>query len=278
MSKTNGVPTFVKWAGGKTQLLKQFKPYFPKGLSGYVEPFVGSGAVFFYIKKKFNPEKIVISDNNEELINVYLTVQNHLEELLESLKIHQKNHSKNYYYKIRAVDTSKLTDVERASRFLYLNKTCFNGLYRVNSKGLFNVPFGKYENPNIVNEETLREANKLLQGVTIKRQSFDESLEDATEGDFVYFDPPYYPLSRTASFTSYTKNPFLDDEQKTLAQVFEKMHQKGVKVMLSNSDTSFIKGLYNNNGYKIETVKARRVINCNASKRGKINEIVVMSY
>jgi len=278
MPKRNGVPTFVKWAGGKTQLLGQFKPLFPKNFRGYVEPFVGSGAVFFFIKREFNPEKIVISDNNEELINAYLVVQNHLEKLLELLRLHKENHSKEYYYMVRAMDVANLSPIERAARFLYLNKTCFNGLYRVNSKGQFNVPFGRYKNPNIVNEKTLREANRLLQGVTIKLQPFEKSLEDVEEGDFVYFDPPYYPLSETANFTGYTKETFLDEEQKKLAMVFERMHKKGVKAMLSNSDTSFIKGLYANNGFKIRKVKARRAINCNASKRGEINEIIVMNY
>lgn len=278
MPKINGVPTFVKWAGGKTQLLSQFKPIFPRKFKGYIEPFVGSGAVFFFIKKEFNPEKIVLSDTNEELINAYLVVQNNLEELLGLLRVYKENHSKEYYYEVRALDVAKLSPVERAARFLYLNKTCFNGLYRINSKGLFNVPFGKYKNPNIVNEKTLKEANKLLQGVTIKLQSFEKSLYDIDEGDFVYFDPPYYPLSKTANFTSYTKKTFLEEDQRDLALVFEKMNQKGVKVMLSNSDTEFIRRLYTNNGFKIQTVKARRVINCNASKRGEINELVVMNY
>ncbi|GCC11086.1 modification methylase DpnIIA [archaeon] len=278
MPKINGVPTFVKWAGGKTQLLSQFKPIFPRKFKGYIEPFVGSSAVFFFIKKEFNPEKIVVSDTNEELINAYLVVQNNLEELLGLLKVYKENHSKEYYYGVRALDVVKMSPVERAARFLYLNKTCFNGLYRINSKGQFNVPFGKYKNPNIVNEKTLREANKLLQGVTIKLQSFEKSVDDVDEGDFVYFDPPYHPLSKTANFTSYTKKTFLEEDQRDLALVFEKINQKGVKIMLSNSDTEFVRSLYSNNMFKIQTVKARRVINCNASKRGKINELVVMNY
>lgn len=280
MKKINsgGVPTFVKWAGGKTQLLSQFEPFIPNDFNSYVEPFIGSGAMFFCMKKNFEPDNIIISDNNEELINVYKTVQNDLEELLVLLQGHKNNHSKEYYYKIRSTLVEDLSQLERAARFLYLNKTCFNGLYRVNSKGLFNVPIGSYKNPNIVNEKNLREANELLNGVTIKLQPFENSLEDVKRGDFVYFDPPYYPLSKTANFTSYTKNAFLDEEQNKLADVYHKMDQLNCKLMLSNSDTPFIHNLYSDNGYRVEKVQARRMINSNASKRGAIDEVLVMNY
>lgn len=272
------VPTFIKWAGGKTQLLSQFEPFIPNDFNSYVEPFIGGGAMFFCMKKNFEPNNIIISDNNEELINVYKTVQNDLEELLVLLQGHKNNHSKEYYYKIRSTLVEDLSLLERAARFLYLNKTCFNGLYRVNSKGLFNVPIGSYKNPNIVNEKNLREANKLLDGVTIKLQPFENSLEDVKPGDFVYFDPPYYPLSKTANFTSYTKNAFLEKEQNKLADVYHKMDQLNCKLMLSNSDTPFIHNLYSSNGYRVEKVQARRMINSNASKRGAIDEVLVMNY
>jgi len=272
------VPTFIKWAGGKTQLLSQFEPFIPNDFNSYVEPFIGGGAMFFCMKKNFEPNNIIISDNNEELINVYKTVQNDLEELLVLLQGHKNNHSKEYYYKIRSTLVEDLSLLERAARFLYLNKTCFNGLYRVNSKGLFNVPIGSYKNPNIVNEKNLREANKSLDGVTIKLQPFENSLEDVKPGDFVYFDPPYYPLSKTANFTSYTKNAFLEEEQNKLADVYHKMDQLNCKLMLSNSDTPFIHNLYSSNGYRVEKVQARRMINSNASKRGAIDEVLVMNY
>lgn len=280
MKKINngGVPTFVKWAGGKTQLLSQFEPLIPDDFNYYVEPFIGSGAMFFFMKKNFEPDNIIISDNNEELINVYKMVQNNLEELLVLLQEHKNNHSKEYYYEIRSTLVEELSLLERAARFLYLNKTCFNGLYRVNSKGLFNVPIGSYKNPNIVNEKNLREANELLDGVTIKLQPFEKSLENVKQGDFVYFDPPYYPLSKTANFTSYTKNAFLDEEQNKLADVYHEMDQLSCKLMLSNSDTPFIHNLYSGNGYRVEKVKARRMINSNASKRGAIDEVLVMNY
>jgi len=278
MPWNNAVPTFVKWAGGKTQLLDQFKKFFPKKFNGYLEPFVGSGAVFFYIKRKYNPKRVIISDNNEDLINTYMVVRDNLEELIKLLKIHKRNHCKEYYYKIRETDVNELSDVEKAARFLYLNKTCYNGLYRVNSKGKFNVPFGRYKNPNIVNEKNLRKAHKLLQGVTIKLQSFEKVLEDAESGDFIYFDPPYYPLSKTANFTSYTRDVFLDDEQRKLAEVYRKLDERGCLLMLSNSDTEFIKNLYSYDGLKIHTVKARRAINSKADKRGAINELVILNY
>lgn len=280
MKKINngGVPTFVKWAGGKTQLLSQFEPLIPDDFNSYVEPFIGSGAMFFFMKKNFEPDNIIISDNNEELINVYKMVQNNLEELLVLLQEHKNNHSKEYYYGIRSTLVEELSLLERAARFLYLNKTCFNGLYRVNLKGLFNVPIGSYKNPNIVNEKNLREANELLDGVTIKLQPFEKSLENVKQGDFVYFDPPYYPLSKTANFTSYTKNAFLDEEQNKLADVYHEMDQLDCKLMLSNSDTPFIHNLYSGNGYRVEKVQARRMINSNASKRGAIDEVLVMNY
>ena len=280
MKKINnsGVPTFVKWAGGKTQLLSQFEPLIPDDFNSYVEPFIGSGAMFFFMKKNFELDNIIISDNNEELINVYKTVQNNLDELFVLLQEHKINHSKEYYYEIRSTLVEELSPLERAARFLYLNKTCFNGLYRVNSKGLFNVPIGSYKNPNIVNEKNLREANELLDGVTIKLQDFENSLEYVKSGDFVYFDPPYYPLSKTANFTSYTKNVFLDEEQNKLADVYHEMDQLDCKLMLSNSDTPFIHNLYSGNGYRVEKVQARRMINSNASKRGAIDEVLVMNY
>lgn len=278
MPKNRSVPTFVKWAGGKTQLLSQFKKFFPEKFKGYLEPFVGSGAVFFYIKQKYTPKKIIISDNNEDLINAYIVVRDHLEELIGLLKKHKRNHSKEYYYKIREMDVDNLSNVEKAARFLYLNKTCYNGLYRVNSKGKFNVPFGRYKKPNIVNEENLKRAHKLLQGVEIKHQSYEKVLDDAEVEDFIYFDPPYYPLSKTSNFVGYTKEVFLEDEQMKLARVYKKLDRKGCLVMLSNSNTEFIKKLYSYDGFKIFKVKARRAINSDARKRGPIDELVILNY
>jgi DNA adenine methylase len=270
------VPTFVKWAGGKKQLLGQFNSIFPQKIERFFDPFVGGGAVAFYIIKRYNPKEVFISDVNKELINAFLVIKNNVEELIKLLKEYKKKHNKKTYYEIRAQDPKLLSVVSRAGRFIYLNKTCFNGLYRVNSKGQFNVPIGSYKNPAICPEKDLRESSKLLKNVKIKAMSFERVLAHAKKGDFIYFDPPYYPLKKGRSFTTYTKDNFLEQEQKKLADVFKKLTQKSCKVMLSNSDTEFIKSLYK--PYKINFVRARRMINCNSFGRGKINELVITNY
>jgi DNA adenine methylase len=275
MKKADKIPTLVKWAGGKKQLLEQFEPFFPEKIKRYIEPFVGGGAVTFHIIKKYNPKEVIISDINEELINAYHVVKNNVEELIIALRKYKKEHSKEKYYKTRDKDPKKLSDIANAARFIYLNKTCFNGLYRVNSKGGFNVPLGSYTNPAICAEENLREISKLLKNVDIKSMSFEMVLNLAKKGDFIYFDPPYYPLNRN-SFTTYTKGNFLENEQKQLVNIFTKLHKKGCFIMQSNSDTSFIKDLYST--YNIRFVKATRMINSNAAKRGKINEVVITNY
>ena len=268
-------PTFVKWAGGKKQLIDQFKPFFPKKINRYFEPFVGGGAVLFHVLKNYKPKEVFIFDINEELINTYEIIRDDVENLIEELKKLKQLHNKEHYYEIRAENPKLLSPLTRASRFIYLNKTCFNGLYRVNSKGGFNVPIGSYKNPLVCPEEDLREISKLLKNVKIINGSFEECLKFARKEDFVYFDPPYYPLKKT-SFTTYTKNSFLEKEQKELAEVFRKLDRKKCNVMLSNSDSEFIKDLYKE--YPPKFVKATRMINCDASKRGKINEVVVTNY
>jgi len=270
------IPTFVKWAGGKKQLILQFKRFFPKKINRYIEPFVGGGAVAFYIIKNYKPKEVIVSDINEELMNAYKAIKNNPEKLIKLLKKYKKKHNKEEYYKIRAEDSKFLSSLTRASRFIYLNKTCYNGLYRVNSKGQFNVPMGSYKNPSIVMEKELREISKLLKKVKIKIESFEKILNYAKKSDFIYFDPPYYPLKEGKSFTTYTKYNFLEKEQEQLAEIFKKLDKKGCKVMLSNSDTGFIKNLYKD--YKINIVKASRMISCEGSGRGKINEIVVTNY
>jgi len=267
---------FIKWAGGKKQLLEQFKMFFPQRIERYFEPFVGGGAVLFYVLQNYNPSYVLISDINEELINCYKIIKTNVSELIKSLNKHKVKHNMEYYYKIRSLNPKGLSDIERASRFIYLNKTCFNGLYRVNSNGKFNVPMGSYKNPAIIQDKDLLVISNLLAEVEIKNISFEEITKYATVGDFIYFDPPYYPLNKTSSFTTYTKDSFLENEQKTLAKVFSDLHNKGCKLMLSNSDTNLIKHLYKD--FNIHFVKANRMINCDATKRGKINEIVVTNY
>ena len=268
-------PTFVKWAGGKKQLLDQFKSYFPKEIDRYFDTFMGGGAVAFYIIKHYKPKEVFISDNNEELINTLNIIKNNVDELINLLKEHKKNHNKEYYYKIRSLNPDVLSKVERAGRFIYLNKSCFNGLYRVNSKGGFNVPIGSSKNPLICPEEDLREISQLLKNAKVEVKQFYEIEKEVKKGDFCYFDPPYYPLKK-ASFTTYTKEQFLEKEQERLAQLFKELDKKGAKVMLSNSDTKFIRELYKD--YPIKIVKANRMINCDGKGRGKINELVVTNY
>jgi DNA adenine methylase len=272
-----GVPSLIKWAGGKKQLLEQFKKFFPKQIKRYFEPFVGGGTIAIYLLKTHPEiEKIYLSDINEELVLTYNIVKTNIDELIALLKEYKLKHSKEFYYQIRAEDVTKLTPIKIVARFIYLNRTCFNGLYRVNSKGQFNVPIGSYKNPAICNEEDLREISKLLQKDDITVNEFYNAVKEAKKGDFIYFDPPYYPLKKGKSFTRYTKGNVLEKEQEKLAETFKQLDKRGCKVMLSNSDTKFIKKLYK--GYNLHFVQATRMINCDATKRGKINEVVITNY
>ncbi|MBU4536894.1 DNA adenine methylase [Patescibacteria group bacterium] len=272
---------FVKWVGGKRQLLKQFrlmKLYPPKNFnptkSKYFEPFVGGGAVFFDLL----PQKAVLSDMNEELVITYNVIKKDVKDLIQSLKKHKN--TKEYFLKLRAKDPKKLSDIETASRFIYLNKTGFNGMYRVNKSGGFNVPFAYYKNPLICDEENLLKNNKALKNIKIIKRDFKSVLKEAVKGDFIYFDPPYYPLNKTASFVGYTANGFLEKQQEELRDTFFELHKRGCFVMLSNSNTDFIKKLYRglDEKIKVHKVDANRMINSDASKRGKIKEVLVINY
>jgi len=273
---------FVKWVGGKRGLLKQILPLFPKKFNDYYEPFVGGGAVFFELFSKgiLKNKKVILSDINEELVNTYNIIKNNPFELIAKLEKYKEQHSKEFYYQIRELDRKEdyknLSNLERATRFIYLNKTCFNGLYRVNKKGYFNTPIGSYKNPNIVDRNVILSASEALQNVIIKHQSFKEILKEVKKDDLVYFDPPYYPLNDTSNFTSYDSNCFLEDEQFELFEVFDKLSDRGVKVVQSNSDTKFIKDLYKD--YDIKIVNANRFINSKSSGRGKITEVVIRNY
>ena len=271
---------FVKWVGGKRQLLAQFRRlnlYPPEKFDirtgRYFEPFVGGGAVFFDLL----PEKGFLSDLNKELVTTYNIIKNDVEGLIASLKKHKID--KEYFLNIRAKDSKALNDLTVASRFIFLNRTCFNGLYRVNSKGGFNVPYGKYTNPLICDESNLRKVSKSLQNIEIKHQDYKEVLKTAKKGDFVYFDPPYYPVSKTASFTSYTAEAFLDKEQIELRDTVLELNKRGCFVMLSNSDTPFINKIYSGlKGIRVNKVDAGRAINSKGSGRGKITEVLVTNY
>ena len=264
----------VKWVGGKRQLMFELLKNMPKSYNRYFEPFIGGGALFFELQ----PENAYISDMNEELINLYTVVRDNVYELIDDLSKHEV--SKEYFLEIRNVDRTEkyaeLSNVERASRFIYLNRTCFNGMYRVNSQGQFNVPFGHYKNPRIIDENNLLNCSELLKKTEIKCADFSEILTKVKKGDFVYFDPPYVPLNETSSFTSYTKDGFDIDMQIKLRDVCDELDSMGVKFMLSNSDTKLVKELYAN--YEIKKVFASRAINANADGRGKITEVLVRNY
>jgi len=265
---------FVKWAGGKRQLIPQMEEYLPKNYNKFIEPFVGGGALFFHMK----PKMAVLIDINEDLINCYEVIKHNPFELIRSLKKHKNE--KEYYYQVRSADREiesfkKWTNVEKASRTIFMNRCCYNGLYRVNSKGEFNTPFGKYKNPKFCNEMNLNAVHESLKNAIIVQGSFEKCLDYAEKEDFVYFDPPYHPLSETANFTSYTKDNFGKDSQIKLRDVFKTLDDRGCKVMLSNSYNEFILDLYND--FKIVVLNAKRAINSNASKRGKIKEILVMN-
>lgn len=265
---------FVKWAGGKRQLILQMKDYFPKTFNKYIEPFVGGGAVFFELL----PKKAIISDNNSDLINCYKVIKKDVEALISSLKKHK--YEKEYYYKIRALDRDsvkykELSQIEKASRTIFLNKTGYNGLYRVNSKGLFNVPFGRHKNPNICDEDNLRAVHKALKNVEIYEESFEICLNFAESEDFIYLDPPYFPLSNTALFTSYTKENFGEDAQIKLYKIFTELVRRDCKVLLNNSYCDFILDLYKE--FRIVILQAKRAINSNSNRRGNINEVLIIS-
>lgn len=269
-----GSKPFLKWVGGKRKLLKELEERMPSDFSAYFEPFMGGGAVFWHIK----PKKAVLLDINPELVNTYRCVQKNVEALILDLRQHY--YDQEYYYQIRNSDRtncySSWTDVQRASRFIYLNKTCFNGLYRVNSQGQNNVPFGKYKNPKIVDVENLRACSLALQSTEILTGSF-LSIESKVESqDFVYFDPPYIPLNATSSFTSYSKEDFGLDMQIALRDLCHRFNQRGVRFMLSNSSAPVVFELYSK--FKIDLVDVPRSINSKGDKRGKVKEVIVTNY
>ena len=272
------LPLFLKWAGGKLQLIEQFKNIFPRNFRNYYEPFIGSGAVFFYVKSKLKPNKVILSDTNDDLINCFVIVRDKPSELVESLLNHKKKHSREYYYAVRNIKSDSLDSVNRAARMIYLNKTCFNGLYRVNSKGQFNVPFGDYVNPSIFDKSILFQASQLLQDVHLQIMTFEKVLDFARKDDFVYFDPPYIPVSKTSSFTGYSKSDFAVKEQKQLSKVFRTLDSRGCFVMLSNSDHVLTRELYRDYEKNTAIVRAKRLINSVGTRRGAINELVVTNY
>jgi len=290
---------FVKWAGGKGQLLETFKQYYPPTLregriKRYIEPFVGGGAVLFEILKKYKIEEAFIFDVNEDLINTYIVIKNDVDKLVECLsglaqQYMELNESsrKEMYYEIRDAYNARTyhnnPEIERAAQFIFLNRTCFNGLYRVNRAGFFNVPFGDYKNPTICDAKNLYDVSSMLQRVQIFAGSYRESIEYVNQDSFVYFDPPYRPLNITSNFTSYSKSDFSDEDQVQLAHYFAELDKTGALLMLSNSDPknenpddNFFDELYGK--FYIHRIKAKRAINSNGRGRGLISEILVTNY
>lgn len=266
---------FLKWAGGKGQLLTQFQPFFPRQFERYLEPFLGSGAVFFHLK----PNKALLADSNEELFRCFVGIRDFPELVIEVLRSHKAKHTKEHYYEVRALNPTDLTAPERAARFIYLNKTCFNGLYRVNSKGRYNVPMGSYKNPTILDDRNLRAVSDALKKAQLFNMPFEEFCrKNAKAGDFIYFDPPYQPLSRTASFTGYTKDSFSLDDQRRLRDLYKELDLRGCRLMLSNSYCDEILDLYKDYASTSHTVYAKRAINCVSAKRGAIKELLVLNY
>ena len=269
---------FTKWTGGKRQLLGELRSYMPETYGRYFEPFVGGGALFFDLA----PEKAVINDFNEELINAYRQIKNNPAELINLLIKHKENNSKEYYLELRSVDRdgriSRMTEVERAARILYMLRVDFNGLYRVNSKNQFNVPYGRYKNPKIVDVDLLYQISEYLNenDIEILQTDFAEAVKDAQTGDFVYFDPPYIPLNETSSFTSYTHEGFSYEEQVRLRDTFKELTERGVYAMLSNSSSPLVEELYKD--FNIYFVEAQRTNGAKSSSRGKISEIIVTNY
>ena len=272
---------FVKWAGGKRQLLAELEKSFPKQFGTYFEPFLGGGAVLFDLLAKKPNLKCSVSDLNSDLVLAYVTIRDKLGRLIESLENHSENYhndSTGYYYEIRKQEPK--SQIEKVSRLLFLNKTCFNGLYRVNSKGKFNVPLGRYTNPNIVNRENLTTVSKFLQSdkIKISCRDFESILNDAKKGDFVYFDPPYQPVSDTANFTSYTHRDFTEDDLQRLADLAHQLNSKGCYVLLSNSNTKIVKKLFSSKKWKVKEISVNRAINSNSQKRTGHKEVLIKNY
>ena len=278
MAKNRLIVPFLKWVGGKRQLIPEIKKLLPEGIKNrlYIEPFVGAGALFFELQ----PKRAIINDFNIELINVYEVIRDHPEELITALKEH-KNTSE-YFYNIRAIDRQPLfnhmTVIEKASRTIYLNKTCYNGLYRVNNAGEFNSPFGRYKNPNIVNAPVIKAVSRFLNDndITIKHGDYEALLSDIPEKSFVYLDPPYHPISESSNFTGYIQGGWNVDEQIRLRNVCNSLNERGIQFLLSNSATPLIEELYSE--YNIKKVRATRSVNSISSKRGLVDEYLIYNY
>lgn len=268
----------VKWVGGKRQIINELEQFLPKeGFTKYYEPFLGGAAMLFHLQ----PANAIVNDVNPDLINMYQVIKNNVEELILELGNHPNNEQ--HFYDVRDWDRDKIayearSDVEKAARLIFLNKTCYNGLFRVNNAGEFNTPFGHYTNPGIINKPVLRAVSSYLKenNITFLNGDFSSAVKNVTKSTFVYFDPPYDPVSDSSSFTGYTKGGFGREQQEALKSICDTLNKKNVKFMLSNSSTDFIRDLYRD--YNIHTIQAKRAINSVASRRGMVDEVVVTNY
>lgn len=277
-SNTKQLKPILKWAGGKRQILPYLLQYIPKDFNNYYEPFAGGLALLIELYNRGRIKKAIISDINKDLINLYEIIKEKPYELISAIKEIPFKNNKDDYYQARKLFNSlePHKNVSRAALLLYLNRHGYNGLYRVNSKGEFNVPFGRYNNPSLPDEEDIIKFHEMLKSCEILNLDFEDAVRSAQRSDFVYFDPPYMPLNETSYFTDYTSGGFSEQEQKRLASVFKKLSNKGVFVMQSNSNNEFIRQLYAE--YNIVEIEARRNINSNASKRGPVKELLVLNY
>lgn len=263
----------LKWAGGKSKLVPRILALLPERISTYHEPFAGGAAVLFALASQARFKRAVLSDKNRELVDVYKAVKRDVEAVIRQLRHYEQRHCRDFYYATREQSPSKLDAIERAARLIYLNKTGYNGLYRVNQSGQFNVPMGRYKNPTICDPERLRAAARALKHVKIETNDFERASARAEKGDAVYFDPPYVPLSKTSSFTAYHHEAFGDDEHERLAQAFARLTERGVSAVLSNSNTPLTRKLYA--GFEVSQVLVARAINSKSSLRGEVSELLV---
>jgi DNA adenine methylase len=276
---------FIKWAGGKSRLISQLKNFIPEEFNNYFEPFVGSGALFFYLTSSFQIKKnfsLHLSDINSELINVYKTIKNNLKDLIKELQYNENEYSndpKKFYYKLRG-ERFPFDNIKEAARFITLNKTCYNGLYRVNKNGIFNVPLGRYNKPKICDTRNLTKVNKImnLRNTTIENYDYQKISSKIQENDFIYLDPPYFPINETSNFTNYTSNGFDIGQQKRLANFFYDLDKRKCKILLSNSDTTIIRDLYSSFKENIISLSALRSINSNAEKRKNHSELIIKNF
>ncbi|MDD4376306.1 MAG: DNA adenine methylase [Clostridia bacterium] len=273
------IQPFLKWAGGKRQLIPQMKKYFPKKITNYYEPFIGGASVFLFLQ----PDKAILNDYNKELVNCYLCIKNNYEELIKELEKYQDKNNADDFYEIRGLDRKEeyknKSDVEKAARLIYLNRTCYNGLFRLNSSGQFNTPFGSYKNPLICNKPVLKALNTYFneKNIEFKSGDFYDACIDAPKGSFIYLDPPYDQYEDQVNFVGYTESGFTRDDQQRLKELCDILVDRGCTILLSNSATDFIKDLYKDkNRYTVVTIKAKRNINSDAKKRGEVEEVLIV--